>query len=41
VGRRALEKTDAVTATFIDGVAEIAKEQDGNAEAVLRVVRER
>nr|WP_272509658.1 AAA family ATPase [Salinibacter ruber] len=41
VGRRALEKTDAVTATFIDGVTEIAKEQDGNAEAVLRVVRER
>ncbi len=41
VGREALEATDAVTETFIDGVTEIAKEQDGNAEAVLQVIRER
>ena len=41
VDRPALEKTDAVTDTFIDGVAEIANELDGNAEALLQVVRER
>lgn len=41
VSRRSLEKTDAVTATFIDGVTEIAKEQDGNAEAVLQIIQER
>jgi DNA repair exonuclease SbcCD ATPase subunit len=41
VDRPALEKTDAVTDTFIDGVAEIANELDGDAEALLQVVRER
>jgi uncharacterized protein YhaN len=41
VDRPALEKTDAVTDTFIDGVAEIASELDGDAEALLQVVRER
>ena len=41
VGREALEETDAVTNTFIDGVTEIAKEQDGDAEALLEIIRER
>jgi hypothetical protein len=41
VDRPALEKTDAVTDTFIDGVAEIANELDGDAKALLQVVRER
>lgn len=41
VDRPALEKTNAVTDTFIDGVAEIANELDGDAEALLQVVRER
>ncbi|MFB6271949.1 MAG: ATP-binding protein, partial [Salinibacter sp.] len=41
VDRPALEKTDAVTDTFIDGVAEIANELDGDAEALLEVVQKR
>ncbi|PSQ77669.1 MAG: hypothetical protein BRD33_02010 [Bacteroidetes bacterium QH_6_63_17] len=41
VGREALEETDAVTNTFIDGVTELAKELDGDAEALLGVIRER
>jgi hypothetical protein len=41
VGREALEETDAVTRTFIDGVTEIAKEQDGDAEVLLEIIRER
>jgi hypothetical protein len=41
VDRPALEKTDAVTETYMDGVTEIAKELDGDAEALLQVVRER
>jgi hypothetical protein len=41
VDRPVLEKTDAGTDTFIDGVAEIANELDGDAEALLQVVRER
>lgn len=41
VGREALEDTDAVSDRFIDGVTEIAKEQDGNAEALLQIIRER
>jgi hypothetical protein len=41
VDREALEDTDAVTDTFIDGVTEIAKEQDGNAEELLEIIRER
>ena len=41
VDRPALEQTDAVTSTFIDGVTEIAKEVDGDATRILQVVRER
>ena len=41
VDRPALEQTDAVTSTYIDGVAEIAKEVDGDAETILQFVRER
>ncbi|PSQ89718.1 MAG: hypothetical protein BRD30_05425, partial [Bacteroidetes bacterium QH_2_63_10] len=41
VGREALEETDAVTDTFIDGVTEIVKEQDGDAEVLLEIIRER
>lgn len=41
VGRKALEETDAVTDTFIDGVTEIAREQDGDARALLEIIRER
>ncbi len=41
VDRPALEQTDAVTSTFIDGVAEIAKEVAGDAEKILQVVRAR
>ncbi|WP_103028057.1 AAA family ATPase [Salinibacter altiplanensis] len=41
VSRKALEETDAVTDTFIDGVTEIAKEQDGDAQELLEVIRER
>ncbi|WP_103016185.1 AAA family ATPase [Salinibacter ruber] len=41
VDRPALEETDAVTDTFIDGVAEIANELDGDAETLLQVIRER
>ena len=41
VDRAALEETDAVTDTFIDGVTELAKELNGHAEALLEVVRER
>jgi hypothetical protein len=41
VGREALEDTDAVTDTFIDGVTEIAKERDGDAEVLLEIIRER
>lgn len=41
VDRKALKETDAVTDTFIDGVTEIAKELDGDAGALLEVIRER
>ena len=41
VDRPALEQTDAVTDTFIDGVTELAKELDGDAEALMEVLRER
>ncbi len=41
VDRPALEQTDAVTDTYIEGVAEIASELEGDAEALLRIVRER
>jgi hypothetical protein len=41
VDREALEETDAVTDTFIGGVTEIAKEQDGDAEVLLEIIRER
>lgn len=41
VDRPALEQTDAVTSTFIDGVTEIAKEVDGDAERILQIVRKR
>jgi len=41
VNRPALEQTDAVTDKYIDGVSEIAREQDGDAEQVLQIVRER
>lgn len=41
VGRQALEDTEAVTDTFIDGVTEIAAEQEGDAESILTIVRER
>lgn len=41
VDRSALERTDAVTDTFIDGVSEIAEELDGDAEALLRIIRDR
>ncbi len=41
VDRPALEQTDAVTDTFIDGVSALAKELDGDAEALLREVRAR
>ena len=41
VDRPALEKTDAVTSTYIDGLSEIASELDGDAEALLQMVRER
>jgi len=41
VDRPALEETDAVTDTFIDEVAEIADELDGDAKALLQIVRER
>ena len=41
VGREALEETSAMTDTFIDGVTEIAKEQDGDAEVLLEIIRER
>jgi len=41
VDRAALEETDAVTDTFIDGVTELAKELDGRAEALMEVLRER
>jgi len=41
VDRLALEETDAVTDTFIDGVTELAKELDGNADALMAVLRER
>ncbi|MFP4229034.1 MAG: AAA family ATPase [Salinivenus sp.] len=41
VDRPALEQTDAVTSTFIDGVADIAKEVDGDAERILDIIRAR
>jgi energy-coupling factor transporter ATP-binding protein EcfA2 len=41
VDRPALEQTDAVTEKYIDGVSEIAEEQNGNAESVLRIIRAR
>lgn len=41
VDRKAFEETDAITDTFIDGVTEIAKELDGDAGALLEVIRER
>jgi hypothetical protein len=41
VDRPALEQTDAVTDTFIDGVSALANELEGDAEALLGAVRER
>jgi hypothetical protein len=41
VDRPALEQTDAVTETFIDGVADLADALDGDAEALMEVIRER
>lgn len=41
VARKTLEDTDAVTDTFIDGVTEIATEQEGDAEALLEIIRKR
>lgn len=41
VDRAALEQTDAVTETFIDGVSDLAAELDGDAEALLQVIRAR
>lgn len=41
IDRSALEKTDAVTSTFIDCASEIANEQEGDAEVLLQVLRNR
>jgi len=41
VDRPALERTDAVTDTFIDGVCAVADELDGDAGALLQVLRVR
>ena len=41
VDRSVLQETSAVTDTFLDGVSALADELDGDAEALLRVLRER
>jgi len=41
VNRPVLEQTDAVTDRFVDGVSELADELNGDAEALMAVIRER